>query len=207
MIKDKKGRVGLVCAGMKQRERTAVIDAFTDAVDKDSGTRKQKLNFQILIGTTRLIGTGLQLTRACNLVMMEPDYEFYRELQVVARVHRIGQKNPRSYSFRLIDQGSEIEKRIVKRQEDRGEIFGKEVKTRLLSDFIAEREGVISLGIEEGVEPVDESELPQVQGERRSVSQVIIDRDLADQFPSPPEGPSLTANGLPKSGSRFIEHF
>jgi SNF2 family DNA or RNA helicase len=89
---------------MKARERTAVIDAFTGAVDKDSGIKKTKQDFQILIGTTRLIGTGLQLTRACNLVMMEPDYEFYRELQAVARIHRIGQKNPRSYSFRLIDQ-------------------------------------------------------------------------------------------------------
>jgi hypothetical protein len=113
---------------MKSRERTAVLDAFTDAIDKDSGLRKQKNNFQILVGTTRLIGTGLQLTRAANLVLMEPEYEFYRELQAVARIHRIGQINQRSYSFRLINEGSRIENKIVKRQEERGEMHRREGK-------------------------------------------------------------------------------
>jgi hypothetical protein len=126
---------------MKARERTAVLDAFIDAVDHESGHRKQKNNIQILIGTTRLIGTGLQLTRAANLVLMEPDYEFYRELQAVARVHRIGQRNERSYSFRLINEGSESEMRIVKRQDARGELHGKEVKTKLLSEVIPEKHG------------------------------------------------------------------
>ncbi|PMD37183.1 hypothetical protein L207DRAFT_599534 [Hyaloscypha variabilis F] len=141
--RDKKNRVSLVCAGLKSRERTATIDAFTDAIDKDTGLRKQKNSIQILIGTTRLIGTGLQLTRAANLVLMEPDYEFYRELQAVARVHRIGQRNLRSYSFRLIDEGSEIENRIVKRQEQRGEVHGRKVQTRLLSEVIAERQQAV----------------------------------------------------------------
>jgi hypothetical protein len=126
---------------MKARERTAVLDAFIDAVDHESGHRKQKNNIQILIGTTRLIGTGLQLTRAANLVLMEPDYEFYRELQAVARVHRIGQRNERSYSFRLINEGSESEMRIVRRQDARGELHGKEVKTKLLSEVIPEKQG------------------------------------------------------------------
>jgi hypothetical protein len=125
---------------MEARERTAVLDAFTDAIDSESGHRKQKNDVQILIGTTRLIGTGLQLTRAANLVLMEPDYEFYREIQAVARIHRIGQRNERSYSFRLINKGSEIEMRIVKRQEVRGELHGKEVKTRRLSEVIAEKQ-------------------------------------------------------------------
>ena len=74
---------------------------------------------------------------------MEPDYEFYRELQAVARVHRIGQRNLRSYSFRLIDEGSEIENRIVKRQEQRGEVHGRKVQTRLLSEVIAEKQQAV----------------------------------------------------------------
>jgi SNF2 family DNA or RNA helicase len=182
---------------MKARDRTVVIDAFTGAVDKDSGIKKTKQDFQILIGTTRLIGTGLQLTRACNLVMMEPDYEFYRELQSVARIHRIGQKNPRSYSFRLIDHGSEIESKILKRQEERGEIFGKEVPTQLLGDFLKEKE-MAEPENEEGTKhksltSTNGSENARVQGEWQ---------EIVDQFPVPPGGPSGTTGGTP----RFIEH-
>ncbi len=117
------------------------MDSFIDAIDHESGHRKQKNDIQILIGTTRLIGTGLQLTRAANLVLMEPDYEFYRELQAVARVHRIGQRNDRSYSFRLINEGSEIEMRIVERQDARCELHGKEVKTKLLSEVVSGKRG------------------------------------------------------------------
>jgi hypothetical protein len=207
MIKGKKGRVGLVCAGMKQRERTAVIDSFTDAIDKDSSMRKQKKDFQIIVGTKRLIGTGLQLTRACNLVLMEPDYEFYRELQAIARIHRIGQKNPRSYSFRLIGQGSEIENRIMKRQEDRGEAFGKEIQTKLLEDFMAERGGLASLSKEEVSKTADGSYIKRIQSEQESIIQDLIDQELMDQFPSPPAGSSGTMDSMQASGTRFVEHF
>jgi SNF2 family DNA or RNA helicase len=187
----------LVCAGMKQRERTAIIDAFTGAIDKDSGIKKTKQDFQILVGTTRLIGTGLQLTRACNLVMMEPDYEFYRELQAVSRIHRIGQKNPRSYSFRLIDQGSEVEARIVRRQEERGELLGKEVPTQLLEDFLEQKQ-LEQLAEEErrkklSLKSTDGSEEGRVPGEWK---------EIVNQFPVPPSGPSGTT-GIT---SRFIEY-
>ncbi|KUJ17485.1 uncharacterized protein LY89DRAFT_781683 [Mollisia scopiformis] len=124
LVTGKKNRVGVVTADMKLKDRTAVIEAFTDAMD-DKGERKHKDNFQFLIGTTRLIGTGLQLTRAAAVVMMEPQYEFFREVQGYARVHRIGQRNPKSFSYRLIDEGSEVETSILKRQADRNEFAGK----------------------------------------------------------------------------------
>lgn len=113
---------------MKARDKTEALEAFTDAHD-DNGNRKQKRNNKILIGTTRLIGTGLQLTRSCNVVLMEPDYEFIKELQGYGRVHRIGQKNNSSFSYRLIDPTSEIERAILKKQQDRKEVVG-----RALSD-------------------------------------------------------------------------
>lgn len=156
---------------MKARERTAVLDAFIDAIDHESGHRKQKNDIQILIGTTRLIGTGLQLTRAANLVLMEPDYEFYRELQAVARVHRIGQRNERSYSFRLINEESEIEMRIVKRQDARGELHGKEVKTKLLTEFIAEKQGEQRKN-GDGSTPVDE----KLRKEQIQVHEKLLDQ-------------------------------
>jgi hypothetical protein len=183
---------------MKARDRIAILDAFTDTMDKESSLRKQKNNIQILVGITRLIGTGLQLTRAANLVLVEPDYEFYRELQSVARIHRIGQKNQRSYSFRLINEGAEIENRIVKRQEARGEVHGKEVKTRLLSQVVAEhqqqeQQEEMNNGI--GLMPVDELVREEWVQEHE---------DLLDQFPSPPTGTSDRVEG---DRSRFSETF
>jgi hypothetical protein len=114
---------------MKQKDRTTTIEAFTDVLS-ENGERKQKDNYQILIGTTRLIGAGLQLTRASHVVLMEPDFEFFRELQGYARVHRIGQKNFESYSYRFIDEGSAIEQRILKRQKERNEFTGRFVGTQ-----------------------------------------------------------------------------
>ncbi|KAK0103145.1 hypothetical protein ONS96_005754 [Cadophora gregata f. sp. sojae] len=123
-LKGKNGRVGIIYAGQRPRDRKAAIEAFTDAKDHKK-ERKQKANYQFLVGTTRIIGAGLQLTRSCNVVIMEPDYEFHRELQGYARVHRIGQKNPESRSYRLIDALDPIEQSILKRQTARGEFPGR----------------------------------------------------------------------------------
>ena len=112
---------------MKLREKNSILDAFTDALDH-RGKRKSKENIQIIIGTTRFLGAGLQLTRACSLVLMEPDNEFWRERQGYARIHRIGQRNPLSRSYRLIAKHSEIEQSIVKRQQDRRESPGRPIE-------------------------------------------------------------------------------
>jgi len=114
----------VIAGRMKASEKAEIINAFTDAVDL-KGKRKSKGDVRFLIGTSRLLGVGLQLTRASNIVLMEPDNEFVREMQAYARVHRIGQKNPLSRSYRLIDSGSEIEEAILKRQKDRNEFAGR----------------------------------------------------------------------------------
>jgi SNF2 family DNA or RNA helicase len=118
--------VGVIAGRMKASEKSEIINGFTDAIDL-KGKRKSKRDICFLIGTSRLLGVGLQLTRACNVVLMEPDNEYVREMQGYARVHRIGQKNPLSRSYRLIDTGSEIEQAILKRQRDRREFAGREV--------------------------------------------------------------------------------
>jgi len=107
---------------MPLKEKSQVINAFT------GHDERSKVDVKILIGTTRILGVGLQLTRACNLVLMEPDHHFAHEIQAYARVHRIGQRNPTSFSYRLIDAESEIEQRILKRQADRKESPGKKVE-------------------------------------------------------------------------------
>jgi SNF2 family DNA or RNA helicase len=114
----------VIAGRMKGSEKTDIINAFTDAVDP-RGKRKCKRDIRFLIGTSRLLGVGLQLTRASHVVLMEPDYEFIREMQGYARVYRIGQKNPLSRSYRLIDSGNEVEGAILKRQKDRKEFVGR----------------------------------------------------------------------------------
>jgi len=114
----------VIAGRMKGSEKTDIINAFTDAVDP-KGKRKCKKDIRFLIGTSRLLGVGLQLTRASHVVLMEPDNEFVREMQGYARVHRIGQKNPLSRSYRLIDSGNEVEAAILKRQKDRKEFAGR----------------------------------------------------------------------------------
>jgi hypothetical protein len=119
-LRNTTNRVGIIYQGLPPRARQNVIDAFTDAVD-DTGARKSKDNFQFIIGPPRLLGQGHQLTRAANIVLMEPDYDFTRELQAYARINRIGQENEETRSYRLINSNSEVEQRIVKRQNDREE--------------------------------------------------------------------------------------
>lgn len=119
---------------MKASERQAIVDAFVDAKGKSQAMFKRDIKF--LIGTTQAMGTGLELTRAHNVVLMEPD-EFTKECQAYGRVDRIGQANPVSYSYRLIDGGSEIEKKILQRQVNMKESYGR-----------AEAAGLVGLGIQ-----------------------------------------------------------
>ena len=125
---------------MKATERSQIIDCFVEAKDA-KGNRKSKREVRFLIGTTLALGKGLGLTQACNVVLMEPD-KFTVESQAYGRVNRIGQRNPITRSYRLITAGSEIEGKILKRQVDRKEVYG-----RLVVDEESERVGGVGLGI------------------------------------------------------------
>jgi len=125
---------------MKATERSQIIDCFMEAKDA-KGNRKSKREVRFLIGTTLALGKGLGLTQACNVVLMEPD-SFTVESQAYGRVNRIGQRNPITRSYRLIAVGSEIEGKILKRQVDRKEFYG-----RLIVDEESERIESIGLGI------------------------------------------------------------
>ncbi|KAJ5053758.1 uncharacterized protein L3040_000049 [Drepanopeziza brunnea f. sp. 'multigermtubi'] len=125
-----KDLVGVLAGRMKGSEKSEILRAFTDANSKSRGTAKPSRSVQILVGLTQVVGVGLQLQKACHVVLMEPDYDFVRELQAYARVHRIGQKNPLSRSFRLItdDDASPVERAILLRQLARNELVGREVR-------------------------------------------------------------------------------
>jgi SNF2 family DNA or RNA helicase len=144
---EKKDRIGLVTGRMTLKEKSETLEAFTGK------NKASKRDVQILIGTTRLLGVGLQLTRACNIILMEPDHHYVRELQGYARVHRIGQKNPFSYSYRLIDEASEIEARILKRQADRKEVPGKNITEEEVLKLFPAVEGDVKAAAEVAAGP------------------------------------------------------
>ncbi|PBP28226.1 SNF2 family protein [Diplocarpon rosae] len=127
--------VGVIGGRMRGSEKREIIHAFTGATD-DQGKPKSKKEVRILIGLTQIIGVGLQLQQACHVVLMEPDYDFVRELQAYARVHRIGQKNPLSRSYRLIDSTNDVEQSILQRQERRKEVAGR----RISAEEVEEKE-------------------------------------------------------------------
>lgn len=107
----------MLTGNMKLQARDTAIAAFNDTMAPNGKSRVTPLNYQILIGEYRHLGIGQQLTRACNLVLMEPNYDTSKESQAYARIHRIGQKNKVTYSYRLLDASSAVEARIVSRQE------------------------------------------------------------------------------------------
>jgi hypothetical protein len=154
----KRGRVALLHAEMSTSARTTMLEAFTDATTEDKHgvpIRKQKKNYKYLIGTTPLLSKGLQLTRASTLVLMEPDHEFFRELQGYARINRIGQKNPETFTYRLIDEGSEVEMSILKRQAGRGEFPG-QFREQDIFPYVWERRSA-----PDDEEPISKSEVTQ----------------------------------------------
>lgn len=112
---------------MRASERQQTIDCFCDAKD-DKNNPKYKREVRFLIGTTFAMGKGLGLTRARNVILMEPD-NFTTESQAYGRVDRIGQRNPVSGSYRLIDVGSQIEQKIIERQINRKESYGRAIES------------------------------------------------------------------------------
>ncbi|CAL3973358.1 unnamed protein product [Diplocarpon coronariae] len=190
-LRDKRQRVGLVYAGMSPRARRAVVDSFTDAHD-DKGRRVQRQNYQFLVGTTRIIGAGLQLTRSSHVVLMEPDCEFYRELQGYARVHRLGQRNPTSRSYRLVDAGNRWERRILERQAERGEFPGRAD----CDEESPHRHGDVTELISRGSEPASPRE---GEGEGEDWMPAVL-----ALFPPPAEGAAVAP--APTAGSGLPEH-
>lgn len=113
-------------AGMTNQAKMAMIEAFVGITKVGDQPRPQKENYQYLIGTTTQLGKGHQLTRASVVVLMEPQLDFKDEFQAFCRVRRIGQKNPVTYTYKLLDHGSKIEKQIQQNQEEQGAIHGVE---------------------------------------------------------------------------------
>ena len=100
-------------------------------------------------------------------------------------MHRIGQDNPASFSFRLIDGGSEIEQRILERQAQRQEFAGK-----------AKESGNISqVNLEGGVMPQTGSSLHLIAESDESMS---LDSRISPQCS--PRSSTMPVRGSPMHG-------
>ncbi|KAI9750294.1 MAG: hypothetical protein M4579_006527 [Chaenotheca gracillima] len=110
-------RAELYHAGLKTKDRIAMISRFQEQDAEHRTDTRLKVNPTILVGTTGLMGIGMTLTRAFRSVLMEPDWVLKTENQAQARIRRIGQKNEPVYWYRLLTRGDETEKAILQRQD------------------------------------------------------------------------------------------
>ncbi len=72
-----------------------------------------------IIATTSAFGTGLTLSEAVTVCLLEPDYRLSAELQCFARHSRQGNKNKATFSWLLYAVGNSREDNIRKRNKAR----------------------------------------------------------------------------------------
>ncbi|KAM3499578.1 hypothetical protein MY10362_007171 [Beauveria mimosiformis] len=92
--------------GMSGEERNAVAKAFQNPARKD---------VTVLLVSLRAGNAGLNLTQATRVIIMDPFWNPYIEMQAVDRAYRIGQKQPVEV-FRILTKDT-VEDRIVELKE------------------------------------------------------------------------------------------
>ncbi|OAA37778.1 SNF2-related protein [Beauveria brongniartii RCEF 3172] len=92
--------------GMSGEERNAVAKAFQNPARKD---------VTVMLVSLRAGNAGLNLTQATRVIIMDPFWNPYIEMQAVDRAYRIGQKQPVEV-FRILTKET-VEDRIVELKE------------------------------------------------------------------------------------------
>lgn len=85
-------------AGLNLNERSVMQLEFQDNITDNEGQSIAE-GPQYLVSTYNVGGTGVNLTRAFRVVLLDSDFSFGVEKQVVKRVHRKPQSNPRTFSY------------------------------------------------------------------------------------------------------------
>jgi SNF2 family DNA or RNA helicase len=133
---ERKGKnVALFHAKLTFKQRKQLEDGFEERRD-EHGELVSPLQPQILVGTTGVLGTGLNLPRAFRMVITEPDYLNRVEKQAKARIRRASQKNPRTTAYLLCDTTLKIEKAIYDRRRGRA-LFQENVLDYKVDDSIS----------------------------------------------------------------------
>ena len=94
-------------------------DGGMSATQRDEATRKFTDNprVKVMLVSLKAGNAGLNLTAASHVILMDPFWNPFVEMQAVDRAHRIGQQRPVTV-HRLLVQGT-VEDRIVKLQEQK----------------------------------------------------------------------------------------
>lgn len=108
-------------AQMNADERESVVSSFQAGRDLEA----KQLPIRIIVGTTRIIGQGLNLNRACRIVLMEPQRSSAIENQASTRIHRIGSLTDKCWVYRLHNPASELERTLM--QDHKSEQFRESV--------------------------------------------------------------------------------
>jgi SNF2 family DNA or RNA helicase len=98
----------LLKAKMSLEERVGLVNAFSAAGPS------------ILISTPALAGTGINLTTANHVVIMQKFWNLNEQRQAVARIHRLGQK--RKCHAWIIHVSKGVDDRAAELQEVRGKL-------------------------------------------------------------------------------------
>lgn len=109
-------KLGITCewlhAGLDCAARAEKIDHFQNVTELG----QEDESIQVIVGTYRIVGQGINLTAAQHLVLMEPHESLAMEYQVFRRVCRIGSTAKVCWIFRLHDAMSDLEMDILSRQ-------------------------------------------------------------------------------------------
>ncbi|KAL9031739.1 MAG: hypothetical protein Q9196_000249 [Gyalolechia fulgens] len=110
-------RFRFVSSSMVASDRQDVVDAFQEKSGSDPN-----LDCDILTGTLTMLGTGINLTRARKLIIMDLDYLEASIVQALMRTHRVGQLNS-TESWVLRCSVVEADHRMYQNQKRRGELM------------------------------------------------------------------------------------
>jgi SWI/SNF-related matrix-associated actin-dependent regulator 1 of chromatin subfamily A len=106
-----------VLEGMKERLKQwqpVLINGSTMPKAREAAIQKFQFDpeCRVFIGNMQAVGTGINLTAASNVLMLEPDWVPGNNSQAIARCHRIGQTEPVMVRFVEL-AGDSLDKRIM----------------------------------------------------------------------------------------------
>lgn len=119
------------------------LDGATKEREKQVGLFQESDDHQVFLLSLKAGGTGLNLTRAGYVFLLDPWWNPAAEAQAFDRAHRIGQKN-RVFVYKFISKNS-IEEKILKLQEEKLEIFHSMIEAEKGIDKQLNREELIRL--------------------------------------------------------------
>lgn len=103
----KKIRVAMIHGGTSERERTAAVSSF----------QHDPNGIRVIVGNIQAAGTGLTMTAACRLDMLESDWTPANNVQAIRRVRRKGQKRPTLARFVMLNNSFDaVVAKIVRRK-------------------------------------------------------------------------------------------